>query len=1533
MAVAEAPDFIADPVAKSPDFIPDAPRVSSTPDFIPDAAPKTPDFIPDKATAASPSADFNSSPQRAALERETTAIAESGDDPGTKNLHVMMARAKYGQQGPVSIPSAHDVSTPITNPLHRAAVDVMGPIAETPTKMASLVAPQTFNPMTQQIEDESRVPGNAADTATRAVAGVVPYLALPGGAAGKVAGAVIGGITGAGGVRGEIAQRRQQGQQISGGQELAAATGQGAIDATMAVAGLGAGEKTAAAVGGGLLRRAAVAAPVTAAEMLPVAEGANAASNALAAKTYDPGRPVLQGAGPTAIGALATGAAFGLHGAVSSPGAAAQADIPGYIHPSEIPDGAKIVGTTTMNGQAAETVQMPDGSIRHTDQLRNAETPAPTPEPPPQAPAPMAESRENIPNPIPPGESRPPQGRESASPPPAVGGAVEPEKTTAPASSPQLPPGESGIAQPSSPTPSGQGAGGARQVSPSPEPTPPPPAGQPFVPPEARPASVAGEGSGKSIAYEAGQKYAADSNLNWRDNSASKKARNKALADSGISNIQPPHTEDFNRGVHDHLMQSDPWYMADRSDDATLKAIAQAAHSDARAEDTPEVISRRLPDIAREQHLDLEDTDDLKQAAKIAVSDMVEEGESARADAAEKEDKRIDRFPIEERFKQGVDRPEDRRDLLVKELDRLGVPQFASSYGSTYLGDRDDFKIRISDHDARPTYERLNGAADVEVNWGDAGKRNTSTHDISRGSLADIKSVAASIAREYHEKTAKSLPGGGSEQGKSAGGAEPAKEDLGLSGGRNAGAIVPPTAAEVGGAWNRFKAALTLRPRFRATELRYGSAVAQPLTEQANATQAAKSGESFFFNRAFGKAADPEQAYKDWWELGQHFRVELEKARGGTPTGVATLSPAEVARRMADPTIKNAINLWNKEFSPEINRIRNRNGMVMDPNASKVPFFLNMPTESGPYTPGPNTTAYTKSFNKRFTGLGQYESDPHEGVSRIIRGHLKTDAAARVGDQVNVMHTELETAHGLPALEKAYDDKEPVDFRGRSTKLGVVDLNEGKSANGKALPPDFKFVPSDLAHQINDVHQDRGTLPDIISMAQRVATWPITQFSSLPHYMRVVHNVGRAIAGNLPSAAENIQSALPSWLGSARMARGEMLKMKGSDVGRMGQILVDASGSDRGTAWGQDAKSALGKKLNATHEMLFNPETGVDPMMRRVLANHYSRLQMGAKDFDAIRNDVQSGKVSAQDGANQIKAAIGDKGVQEVGRNVNKRLGFMNPQTRTQFLNILNHFFPFVGSESGSIPSEVKDAVMRNVKPGQLVNQARKGNYATAIGQGAAMLGAGTIGTALLKEGVNWLSNLAFKGKGKPMADNDPGHKDDAEIYPGVYLHGPDPGDVRGRALGGQTDAANKKDFHPGINSANEVGTTLHPAIRGLFTALTGRELHLGDKGNLFPNRGGLLGGIAQWLPLRSTAQSLETGKSVGEGLTEDATSMAGEPVRFGDLHQQKPENPFHDENVAARAASKSGQKYERSDAYKTYEKQQRADGKAKKAG
>lgn len=169
------------------------------------------------------------------------------ENPGDKEhtLAVLQQFRSAGEQGPnyhtqiagESAPEAaqsnllgYSAQHPALGRIFSGANALTGGMEGAIANTVGLVAPQTAEPFQQAIPTQAPTNPNLPETGTlNAIGGVAPTLLV--GAANPIAGAAMMGAQGAGGVRNDIANLRQQGENISGGREATLAGLQGGTQA------------------------------------------------------------------------------------------------------------------------------------------------------------------------------------------------------------------------------------------------------------------------------------------------------------------------------------------------------------------------------------------------------------------------------------------------------------------------------------------------------------------------------------------------------------------------------------------------------------------------------------------------------------------------------------------------------------------------------------------------------------------------------------------------------------------------------------------------------------------------------------------------------------------------------------------------------------------------------------------------------------------------------------------------------------------------------------------------------------------------------------------------------------------------------------------------------------------------------------------------------------------------------------------------------------------------------------------------------
>lgn len=714
-----------------------------------------------------------------------------------------------------------------------------------------------------------------------------------------------------------------------------------------------------------------------------------------------------------------------------------------------------------------------------------------------------------------------------------------------------------------------------------------------------------------------------------------------------------------------------------------------------------------------------------------------------------------------------------------------------------------------------------------------------------------------------------------------------------LSGGRQAGAAYVPTAQDLAPYVGELR---RIRERFSGVEGRYGSDVAKGFTKTVQSGVEARS----IVRTMIKRTGADETTLDKLRAIGLDNRAKEMQARGIPASQVPVLSPADAAAYRADPKVKSAMKWWNDNVAPELTDIRTRNGMILSSAPSKMDFFVNLVGEGGPDSGGGKTgTNLQEAFNKAAAGEGDYKSDPTDFFTSMVQQHLRTDASAQLAEAIKAKAS-VPPASVVDPLAKLNPTVFPAkpsnryfsaDFKGRKVEVEAINLNP--NPNGT---PDYHYVPRDVAKEFNNIRQPVAQHDTIFDKAMSVGTAASTFGSIAPHAWREISHVGSRIA----ESGQDLKSAIP-WIGSKVAALKKMADLRDSNFGDTVQLLVDRSGGDKGVGWGvKPAKTKIGELLNKPHEMLFNPDTGFDPMMRRVVADAHLRTLLGPDAVAKIEADVNSGKLSPIEAARQIESKIKPEDFQGLGRQINNTLGWANKQTRSDLLNAASRVFPYISSESGMIPRELVSRVTRNVNPRALATMARNGQHAQMAASLLGSLATGAIGTYLAMNAINYASSKATTGKGQWMSENDEGHKNDVQVAPGWYWSNFDPMIARADRILGYKQAANDAPYSAGREAVNESLSTLNSGIRAAFTTFTGKTMRLNDQNQLDKSRSGMLDFVNAG---RNTAQAIAQGKSLGAGAVKDVANLAGVQ-----LQQSSGKNYTHAERMAKYLAFRPGE-------------------------
>jgi hypothetical protein len=663
-----------------------------------------------------------------------------------------------------------------------------------------------------------------------------------------------------------------------------------------------------------------------------------------------------------------------------------------------------------------------------------------------------------------------------------------------------------------------------------------------------------------------------------------------------------------------------------------------------------------------------------------------------------------------------------------------------------------------------------------------------------------------------------------------------------------------------------------LRERFAPIESKYGSGIAKAFIKAAAAPgPEAETLAGSFMRRAFGDAPDPEQAAREWLDRGRFYRRRDLQARLGATAGTALpdIPPADLARMEADPVQQKADALWNKEFAPLINDIRNRHGMIMnlaanDPN--KFPVFINLPGESeGPEATNTRVNP-NKAFNKNATGNTPLIMDPKEAIAAALRGHLATDYRQQLARVIDTAYSVPQNSV-VPKGRRSWQ----ATFRGRDVEVEPVDVAPIGSRQSQ-----IRMVPSDIADQWNHIRQPRGNFNTLFDKAIQAGTRMATFGELAPHSVRVIAHVGARMAQSGQSAAH----LLPGWLGSNEAAVVRMKQMVRSPIGETMQLLIDRSGSDRGHGFDvQPSQNKIVQWLNKPHNILFNPDSGVDPMARRVVADSYLRTVLGNDRMNRVEEALKNGTTNPARASKSLEQALGAKQFVGLGRRVNDTMGFANKQTRSDLLNNAARIFPFISSESGMIPREVGKLV--NIDAPSVVSALQRGQWKDAALKVGASLANGALGAYIAANAFNYANTAAQTGNGKFLWDNDDGHKLDVWIANGWYLSNLDPTFSRASRLSGAKalmngDSPSKEVGTEGVNEVlSSLATTLKVGFTSAMYVATGKGYAPYFTVDKAGNPGLLKTSPTENIPgVRNTATAITKGTSVPAGVMKDAAAF-----------------------------------------------------------
>lgn len=529
---------------------------------------------------------------------------------------------------------------------------------------------------------------------------------------------------------------------------------------------------------------------------------------------------------------------------------------------------------------------------------------------------------------------------------------------------------------------------------------------------------------------------------------------------------------------------------------------------------------------------------------------------------------------------------------------------------------------------------------------------------------------------------------------------------------------------------------------------------------------------------------------------------------------------------MTEPGVKDAIDRLNKVYSPLIESMRKQASLPMNPRATSKPLFLNLPTEPRDLSPDSIEPGVVvrKRFSTTATGEGSYIKDPEEYLRNVYSGHMKSVAEARLAKSLSKSHMAFDpTSPDVnvvdPTLANPNTTEKPyyeAEVNGKRTKMEAIDLS------GPIDKPNLKLVPQDVAQQVKKIYQDndpatKGPLGKLSNFATGMA---ILYTDAGSHSMRLWGNIARKVV----ASGHDWRGYIPGIGDRIATAHAAVSRMQGTPYGETMRQVNELIGADsnRGYQLGSQGD------LHYSEKILFDRDTGVDPMLRAVGVDAGLRMKLGSDAIDKLEKAVNTGRISPEQATRWLSRSLKPADEIDLARLVNGTAGFLNTQTRSNNINIGRRFFPFLGSESGTIPHELQDLFTAGVDPASF-----KGTPMQVTGRVAQQLATGPIGRYLTMNAINYATTAAFQGKGRFMWQNDDGHKTDIAVTKGWYWTNMFPESARPLRIAGLKGLANGEGMNANTEVPNEILSMLPPAVKEAFTAGTGKALHVDPTGKL----------------------------------------------------------------------------------------------------
>lgn len=665
-----------------------------------------------------------------------------------------------------------------------------------------------------------------------------------------------------------------------------------------------------------------------------------------------------------------------------------------------------------------------------------------------------------------------------------------------------------------------------------------------------------------------------------------------------------------------------------------------------------------------------------------------------------------------------------------------------------------------------------------------------------------------------------------------------------------------------------------LREKLAPEQRQYGERVAGSLAGLETAPALAKGVWERFKREAFGKnEAEATRIKNGMVGVGYHGRAEQLREQGKDPSGIPDIGAEDAERLMRDPKIARAVDLWMRTVEPGLQAIRKEIGWPVNTWGEQPRFQLNLrvsprdtAVDFGAAKRG-NPGATREMADEAF-GQGDYVTDTDKVLSGIISKHVNTHARVQLRNEIEKagLFFDPEQTHIEP------DGSHSAMINGKKETLmpSMVDGEEPKYAPKRLVDLARKTAP--IAHSnIADKALDLGVSASL-GLGADVAPHIRREFDALSALM--------AQSGVHPEA-------MVPWIGSRVAAGVEMKRMAHEPEGEVMQYLLEKGGGDRGVGFRASTadQSKTAKVLGFGHSMIFGQKYGADVLMRRAGGKSFLMAKYDPAAIQDVLDRANAGSLSPVAAGVEIEKMLGPDGVSALARDVNSTFGYNNHLLRPDILNHAQRFAPYIGSQAGMIPGEIRRTVGLNLSPSKIRAQVKGGRYGqAAIGAASSML-SGPVGSMIAMQALNMAMGKSRGEDGGTTFSNPAGHKLDVRLTKKWYLTNLDAGLTRANRLIGATkgveDGAEEGVKSIGREGLNEGLSSVSPLLKMVFSAAVHKTTHFTPGNRLMEAKPGW------WYPLgvgREIAQTESGGdQPMGDSLKQAGASLVGLRIKNSD--------------------------------------------------